>query len=396
MGKQPSGPLSDIKVLDLSRILAGPSATQLLGDLGADVVKVERPGLGDDTRSWGPPYVKDADSNDTTESGYFLSANRNKRSLAVDITDPEGADLIKELAKKADVFIENFKVGGLKKYGLSYDDLKQINPSLIYCSITGFGQTGPNAHRAGYDIMVQGYGGIMSLTGPVDGEPYKVGVAIADVMTGMYSVTGILAALRHRDKTGEGQHIDISLVDTQVSWLVNQGVNYLLNEEVPKSVGNGHPNIVPYQVFATADGHIIIAIGNNTQFAAFVDLLGLGHLADDARFATNPARIEHRDVIIPMLEDAIKHIPRDDLLEKCEARGVPAGPVNTLEDVFSTSQVSARDMVVKMDYEAAGSGSINVIGNPLKMSATPPDYRRPPPRCGEHNDEVIADWLGKD
>ncbi|MCE2518053.1 MAG: CoA transferase [Alphaproteobacteria bacterium] len=389
----PSGPLGDIKILDLSRILAGPSATQLLGDLGADVVKVERPGKGDDTRSWGPPYVTDGDGANTTESGYYLSANRNKRSLAVDITTTEGADLIRALAMKADVLIENFKVGGLKKYGLAYDDLAAINPKLIYCSITGFGQTGPNAHRAGYDIMVQGYGGIMSITGPVDGEPYKVGVAIADVMTGMYAVTGILAALRHRDKTGEGQHIDIALVDTTASWLVNQGVNYLLNGEVPKSVGNGHPNIVPYQVFATSDGYIIIAVGNDNQFAAFAEILGLGHLAQDARFATNPDRVAHRDVIIPMLEDAIARFSRDDLLAACEAGGVPAGPVNTLGDVFATDQVAARGMKVTMDYPLAGSGQIDVIGNPLKMSKTPVDYRLPPPRCGEHNDEVIADWL---
>ncbi|MGU9961407.1 MAG: CaiB/BaiF CoA transferase family protein [Candidatus Puniceispirillales bacterium WSBS_2018_MAG_OTU23] len=387
------GALNDIKVLDLSRILAGPSATQLLGDLGADVVKVERPGKGDDTRSWGPPYVKDADGADTTESGYFLSANRNKRSLAIDIKTDEGAVLVRKLVAKADVFIENFKLGGLKKYGLSYDDLKAINPRLIYCSITGFGQDGPNAHRGGYDIMAQGYGGIMSLTGPQDGAPYKVGVAIADVMTGMYAVVGVLAALRHRDKTGLGQHIDIALVDTQVSWLVNQGVNYLLNGEVPRSVGNAHPNIVPYQAFEASDGYIIIAVGNDSQFAAFAAILGISHLADDPRFATNQQRLEHRGVIIPLLAAAVKAYTRDDLLAKCESQGVPAGAVNSLEDVFNTDQVKARDMVVKMDYPHGGSGTIDLIGNPLKMSASPPDYRRPPPLCGEHNDEVIADWL---
>lgn len=396
MTLKPTGPLSDIKVLDLSRILAGPTATQLLGDLGADVVKIERPGSGDDTRSWGPPYVKDDAGNNTTESGYYLSANRNKRSLAVDITTEEGAELVRSLAKKADVFVENFKLGGLKKYGLSYDDLKAINPKLIYCSITGFGQTGPNAHRAGYDIMVQGYGGIMSITGPKNGEPYKVGIAIADVMTGMYAVTGVLAALRHRDKTGEGQHIDLALVDTHVSWLVNQGVNYLLNGEVPSSAGNGHPNIVPYQVFATSDGHIIIAVGNDSQFAAFAEILGVGEMANDPRFATNPKRLEHRDIIVPILEDAIEQFTRDDLLAQCESRGVPAGPVNRLDDVFNTDQVKSRDMVITMDYPHAGSGEVDLIGNPLKMSATPPNYRRPPPICGEHNDEVLADWLGDD
>ena len=389
----PKGPLEGLRVLDLSRILAGPTATQLMGDMGADVIKIERPGAGDDTRFWGPPYVTGQDGNPTSESGYYLSANRNKRSLAIDITTEDGVETIKKLAMKADVLIENFKKDGLKKYGLGYDDLAAINPRLIYCSITGFGQTGPNAHRAGYDIMIQGYGGIMSLTGPVDGEPYKVGVAIADIMTGMYATTGILAALRHRDQTDEGQYIDLALVDTQVSWLANQGVNHLLSGNVPKSSGNGHPNIVPYQVFPTSDGYIIIAVGNDTQFANFVDILGQADLADDPRYLTNPLRLKNKEALLPVLEELIKTFKRDDLLAACEGRGVPAGPVNDLEDVFTTDQVTARQMKIKMDYPDAQSGAIDLIGNPLKFSKTPVSYRHAPPKCGEHNDEVLADWL---
>ena len=390
------GPLQGLKILDLSRILAGPTATQLMGDMGADVIKIERPGAGDDTRFWGPPYVTGQDGNPTTESGYYLSANRNKRSLAIDITTQDGADTIRKLAMKADVLIENFKKDGLKKYGLGYEDLAAINPRLIYCSITGFGQTGPNAHRAGYDIMIQGYGGIMSLTGPVDGEPYKVGVAIADIMTGMYATTGILAALRHRDQTGEGQYIDLALVDTQVSWLANQGVNHLLSGNVPKSSGNGHPNIVPYQVFPTADGYIIIAVGNDTQFAAFVDILGQADLAQDPRYTSNPLRLKNKAELLPQLEDLIQKFNRDDLLAECEKRGVPAGPVNDLGDVFTTDQVSAREMKIRMDYPDAQSGEIDLIGNPLKFSKTPVSYRHAPPKCGEHNDEILAEWLADD
>lgn len=387
-----TGPLKGLKVLDMSRILAGPSATQLLGDLGADVVKVERPGLGDDTRAWGPPWIKDADGKTTTESGYYLSANRNKRSLAIDITTKEGADQVRALAAKADVFVENFKKDGLKKYGLSYDDLKAINPRLVYCSITGFGQTGPNAHRAGYDLMVQGYGGIMSLTGP-EGSPHKVGIAIADVMTGMYAVVGVLSALRHRDTTGEGQYIDLSLVDTHVSWLVNQGVNHLLSGKVPASPGNGHPNIVPYQVFPTSDSHIIIAVGNDSQFAAFADILGRPDLAEDERFKTNPARVENRPVIIPILEELILNFTRDGLMAECEKRGVPAGPVHDLGDVFKTDQVAARDMIVSMDYPLSENGKIDLIGNPLKFSETPVSYRHAPPQCGADSDDILKDWL---
>ena len=391
-----TGALSGIKVLDLTRILAGPSCTQMLGDLGADVVKIERPGKGDDTRAWGPPYVKDKQGDNTTESGYYLSANRNKRSVAVDITTDEGADLVRQLAAKADIVIENFKVGGLKKYGLDYDTLSAINRRLIYCSITGFGQTGPNASRAGYDAMVQGYAGIMSLTGPPEGEPYKVGVAIVDVMCGMHAITGILAALHHRHSSGRGQYIDIALVDSQVSWLVNQGANYLLNGQVPARYGNAHPNIVPYQVFAVADGHIIASVGNDQQFARFADILGLGELAADARFTTNPARVEHREILIPILDETISHRQKAELLAAMEAAGVPGGPVHTLDEVFSSEQVKARDMVVQMPYDLSGDGEVRLIGNPIKMSETPVSYRHAPPQCGEHNDAVMADWLADD
>ena len=390
-----TGPLAGLKVLDLTRILAGPSATQLFGDMGADVVKVERPGRGDDTRAWGPPFVMDADGNPTSESGYYLSANRNKRSLAIDITAPEGIETLHRMVAKADILIENFKKDGLAKYKLDYATLAQINPGLIYCSITGFGQTGPNAHRAGYDIMVQGYGGIMSITGPEGGEPYKVGVAICDLMTGMYATTAILAALNHRHASGKGQHIDLSLVDTQVAWLANQGANYLLSGTPPRAMGNAHPNIVPYQVFATAGSHIIIAVGNDTQFAAFAEVLGLGHLAQDDRFATNTSRLSNRDLIVPQLAEVIATWDRDDLLAECEKRGIPAGPVHSIDEVFATDQVKARDMVVSMDYPLSGKGKVDLIGNPIKFSETPVDYHLPPPRCGEHTDEILSDWLGE-
>jgi len=388
-----SGPLQGLRVLDLTRILAGPTATQLLGDLGADVVKVERPGKGDDTRSWGPPYLSDDKGQPMTESGYYLAANRNKRSLAIDITTEQGAATLRRLAAKADVLIENFKLGGLAKYGLGYEDLRVVNPGLIYCSITGFGQTGPNAHRAGYDIMIQGYGGYMSITGEKGGQPQKVGVAVADLITGMYSVTGILAALRHRDATGEGQHIDIALVDGQVSWLANVGVNYLLSGHVPAPAGNTHANIVPYQVFAAADSHIIIAVGNDSQFAAFAGILGRPELAEDARFRTNPERLRHRDVLVPLLEELIGAWARDDLLQACESGGVPAGPVHNMADVFASNQVEARGMKITMPYPGAAGGAVDLIGNPLRFSATPVSYRMPPPRCGEHTEEVLQDWL---
>ncbi len=390
------GPLAGVRVLDLSRVLAGPWATQLLGDYGAEVVKVERPGTGDDTRRWGPPYVKDAEGRDTTESAYFLSANRNKRSVAVDISTEEGRKTIHRLARWADVLVENFRPGGLARHGLDYESLKTVNPGLIYCSISGFGQTGPNREKPGYDLMIQGFGGLMSITGEPEGEPMKVGVAIADIMCGMYAVTAILAALHHRSRTGEGQHIDIALADTQVAWLANQGLNYLVSGENPPRLGNGHPNIVPYQVFACADGHVIVAVGNDAQFARFCACFGLEELAEDERFATNPARVANRQTLVPHIAVRLAGLNRDDILARLEAAGVPCGPVNRISDVFATEQVRAREMKISMPHQLAGSGTVDLIGNPVKFSSTPVTYRRPPPLCGEHTDEVLREISGKE
>ena len=389
---QKQGPLTGVKVLDMSRILAGPSSTQLLGDYGADVVKIERPGVGDDTRKWGPPYVKDAEGNETSESAYYLAANRNKRSVAVDIATPEGAALIKELAAKADVLVENYKFGGLKKYGLDYDEIRKINPSIIYCSITGFGQTGPNAALPGYDLMAQGYGGIMSLTGEPDGTPMKVGVGIADVMCGMYAATAVLAALRHRDQTGEGQQIDVALVDSQIAWLINEGTNYLQSGELPKRRGNGHPNIVPYQVFEAKDGHVIVAVGNDSQFGRFCEILGVPEMAVDASFATNINRIKNREVLLPKLEALFATRSKDEMLAAMKANNVPCGEVNNLAEVFASPQVAAREMVVEMDHPHS---PVKLIANPVKFSKTPVTYRKAPPLCGADTDEVMKDWLGK-
>jgi len=389
------GPLEGVTVLDLSRVLAGPWATQLLGDYGAEVIKVERPGSGDDTRRWGPPYVRDAEGRDTTESAYFLSANRNKRSVAVDISTPEGQSTIRRLAERSDVLVENFRPGGLARYGLDYESLRAVNPGLIYCSISGFGQTGPNRDRPGYDIMIQGFGGLMSITGEPDGEPMKVGVAIADIMCGMYAATAILAALRHRDRTGEGQHVDVSLADTQVAWLANQGLNYLVSGEDPPRLGNGHPNIVPYQVFACADGHVIVAVGNDAQFARFCGCLGLEELARDERFATNPARVANRRTLVPLIAARLASLNRDDIIARLEEAGVPCGPVNRISDVFATEQVRARGMRISMPHPLAGGGTVDLIGNPVKFSATPVSYRRPPPLCGEHTGEVLEELSGR-
>jgi len=393
---QTGGPLSGLRILDLSRILAGPTCTQLLGDLGADVIKVERPGGGDDTRQWGPPFVKDAKGEDTNESAYYLCANRNKRSLAVDIANPAGARLVKSLAAVCDVMIENFKTGGLAKYGLAYDQLGPELPGLVYCSITGFGQTGPHATRPGYDILAQGYGGIMSLTGPPDGEPMKAGVGIADVMCGMYASTAILAALRHKDQTGLGQHIDLALVDTQIAWLINEGTNYLMRGEIPERRGNQHPNIVPYSVFKAADGHFILAVGNDAQFARFCKLIGLAELSDDPRFVTNKARLSNRDKLIELLQQRISARNVEELLAAMAAEGIPGGPVNDLAQVFSSDQVEARGMKITMPHPLAGSGSVGLIGNPVNLSKTPVTYRKPPPTCGEHSAEIISDLLGED
>ncbi|KCB29875.1 CoA-transferase family III protein [Bordetella hinzii CA90 BAL1384] len=389
---QPSA-LQGIRVLDLSRILAGPSATQLLGDLGADVVKVEKPDEGDDTRKWGPPYIKDKAGVETEESAYYLCANRNKRSIAIDIATAEGQTRIHELLGRADVLVENYKVGGLAKYGLAYEQLKDRYPGLVYCSVTGFGQTGPYAKRAGYDFLIQGMGGIMSLTGEPEGTPMKVGVGIADVMTGMYAAVGILAALRHRDATGAGQHIDISLLDSQIAWLVNAGTNYLAAGQLPTRLGNGHPNIVPYQVFDTADAPLILAVGNDAQFARFCEVAGLAGLSDDERYRTNVARIAHRDELCGLVQQALRGRRRADWLAALEAVGVPCGPVNNLEDVFGDPHVKARGARVDLPCAWAQEGHVSLLANPLKLSETPVDYRRPPPRLNEHEQEILADWL---
>ncbi|MEX4000350.1 CaiB/BaiF CoA transferase family protein [Paraburkholderia sp. EG285A] len=394
MKSEPMMALSGIKVLDLSRILAGPSAAQLLGDLGADVVKVEKPEEGDDTRKWGPPYVRGTSGEETEESAYYLSANRNKRSIAIDIASDAGRALVHRLIAQADVLVENYKVGGLARYGLAYEQIKDRYPRLIYCSVTGFGHTGPYASRPGYDFLIQGMGGIMSLTGVPEGEPMKVGVGIADVMTGMYAAVGILAALQHRQRSGEGQHIDISLLDTQVSWLVNAGTNYLTDGKLPTRLGNGHPNIVPYQVFSTADAPMILAVGNDAQFRRFCEVAGLDELASDERYATNPMRIRHRTALCELVDNALKTQPRELWLRELEAAGVPCGPVNNLQDVFSDPHVKARGAEVRMPCDWAVDGEIGLLANPLKMSATPPSYRRAPPRLNEHAAEVLMDWLG--
>jgi len=388
--------LAGIKVLDLSRILAGPSATQLLGDLGADIVKVEKPGEGDDTRKWGPPYIKNPSGQDTDESAYYLSANRNKRSIAIDMGSDQGSALLHRLIARADVLVENYKVGSLAKYGLSYEQLKDRYPRLIYCSITGFGQTGPYASRPGYDFLIQGMGGIMSLTGEPEGLPMKVGVGIADVMTGMYAAVGILAALQERLGSGRGQHIDIALLDTQIAWLVNAGTNYLTDRKVPKRLGNGHPNIVPYQVFPSADLPMILAVGNDAQFERFCHVAGMPDIPKDGRFATNVMRVQHRDEICAIVEARLKTKPRAFWLESLERVNVPCGPVNDLEAVFNDPHVRARGAELHMDCEWAKGGEIHLLANPLKLSRTPPAYRYPPPRLDEHAVEVQADWLADD
>jgi len=391
IGHPAPGALTGLRILDLSRILAGPTATQLLGDLGADVIKIENPKTkGDDTRAWGPPYVTGADGAATDLSAYFNSANRNKRSVSVDLATPEGQSIIRQIAAQCDVVIENFKPGALAKYGLDHESLLTAHPALVCCSISGFGQTGPNSKKPGYDLLAQGYGGIMSLTGETEGEPMKVGVAIADVMCGMYATVAILAALRHRDATGEGQHIDLGLVDTQMAWLINQGTNYLTSGKVPVQRGNGHPNIAPYQVYAAADGHVIIAVGNDGQFRRFCDALTLGALPDDPRFATNPDRVANRDALNAVLGPVLASRNAADIITMMEGAGVPAGPVHRLDQVFSSDQAIAREMVVEMTHPASG-GTVPMLGNPIKMSRTPVSYRHAPPSFGEHTDEVLAE-----
>ena len=385
------GPLAGIRVLDLSRILAGPTCTQLLGDLGADVIKIENPGTGgDDTRQWGPPFVPET-GEDEDLSAYFICANRNKRSMALDLSSVGGQEVIRKLAARADILVENFKPGALGKYGLDYLSLSKVAPKLIYCSISGYGQTGPNAHKPGYDLMAQAYGGIMSLTGEPDGQPMKVAVGIADVMCGMYAATGILAALSHVHRTGEGQQIDLALVDSQIAWLINEGTNFLTSGALPQRRGNGHPNIVPYQVFEVKDGHAVLAVGNDGQFQRFATWLGMPEWAKDPRFATNPARLGQREVLLPMIQDALRQIPLDDMIAGLEAIGVPVGPVNTLDRVYASDQVAARQMQISVPSDQAQAGQIDLIGNPLKFSRTPVSYRRAPPKYGAHTSEILRE-----
>ena len=390
------GPLDGIRVFDLARILAGPTCTQLLGDLGADVIKIERPGAGDDTRKWGPPYVKDKAGKDTGESAYYLSSNRNKRSLAIDLAKSAGQALAKRLIAKCDIMVENFKVGDMARYGLSYADLKEANPRLIYCSITGFGQTGPYAPRAGYDMLAQGLGGIMSVTGEPDRPPMKVGVGIADIMCGMYAASAILAALHHRDRTGEGQYIDLSLLDTQVAWLANVGLNYLTSGEVPQRLGNEHPNIVPYNVMAAADGHVILAVGNDSQFAKFCEFAGAPDLAADPRFVTNEKRVANRRALYALLEPVLKLKSQHDWVAGLARLGVPCSPVNTVEQVFADPQIKAREMRLSMPHALAGKGTVDLIANPIRFSATPVAYREAPPFLGQHSEEVLKELLELD
>jgi crotonobetainyl-CoA:carnitine CoA-transferase CaiB-like acyl-CoA transferase len=396
-------PLAGVRVLDLSRVLAGPWCTQTLADLGADVVKVERPPSasssgGDDTRGWGPPFLKDEAGAETTDAAYYLGTNRNKRSITIDIAGREGQALIRRMAERSDVFVENYKVGDMARYGLDYESLRKINSRLVYCSITGFGQTGPYRERAGYDYAVQGMGGLMSVTGPSRAEiaddqsgggPQKVGVAVADLFTGMYACTAILAALRHRDLTGEGQSIDMALLDTQVAMLANLGANYLTTGSTPQRVGNAHQNIVPYQVFAVADGHMIVAVGNDSQFLKFCEVAGRGDLPQDARFTRNADRVRNRTVLVPLLADLMKKRSRAEWLQAFEAAKVPCGPINDLADVFADPQVQFREMTVDMPHPRAGN--VRLVASPMKFSETPIQYRRAPPLLGEHTVELLRE-----
>ncbi|WP_299303147.1 CoA transferase [uncultured Litoreibacter sp.] len=386
----PKGALDGLTILDLSRILAGPTCTQLLGDLGAEVIKIENPKSGgDDTRGWGPPFVNGVDGEKTDLSAYFMCANRNKLSVSIDIATAEGQQTVKALAATADVVIENFKPDGLVKYGLDHASMLKEHPHLIYCSISGFGQTGPNREKPGYDLMAQGYGGIMSLTGEPEGQPMKVAVGIADVVCGLYSTIGILAALRHRDQTGEGQHIDVALVDTQVSWLINEGVAHLTTGKPRPRRGNEHATIVPYQTFKTSDGHVLVAVGNDSQYARFCDYLGRPDLAEGEN-AVNANRVTNRAALIAEYEAELANRTMADVIAGLEARKVPVGPVNTLEQVFTSEQVAARDMKIEMARDDVEGGHVKLIGNPLNLSKTPVTYRRAPPRFGQDTDEVLG------
>ncbi len=389
------GALNHLRVLDLSRVLAGPWSGQNLADLGADVIKVERPITGDDTRQWGPPFLKDSKGQETTESAFYLAINRNKRSMTLDISTPEGQEIVKKLVLDSDIVIENYKVGQLKKYGLDYQSLSAIKPDLIYCSITGFGQTGPYAHRAGYDFVVQGMGGFMSVTGEKEdlpgGGPQKAGVAIADLFTGMYATSAILAAVIHRDRTGVGQYIDLALLDVQIATMANVASNYLTSGESPHAWGNASPNIVPYQTFKAADGWIIVAAGNDSQFRHFVETGNCPELANDPKFATNPERIRHRDELIPLLQQMTLKKSKKEWIEALDHAGVPCGPINNFKEVFENEQVIARDIKMQMPHPVAGT--VPLVRSPMRMSATPVVENRPPPLLGQHTDEILKERL---
>ncbi len=392
-----AGPLTNIRVLDLTRVLAGPWATQMLADFGADVIKIEKPGEGDDTRGWGPPFIKNADGS-RGDAAYFLSTNRGKSSVCIDMAKPEGQKLIQQLAAKSDVVMENFKVGGLKKYDLDYESLKKINPKLIYCSITGFGQNGPYAQRAGYDFMIQGMGGLMSITGQPDGtpgaEPMKVGVAYADIFTGLHSVIGVIAALYHRERTGEGQYIDMALLDSQVSVLANQALNYLVGGKAPGRLGNAHPNIVPYQTFATRDGFIIIAVGTDRQFREFCAIAGVPQLAEEERFKTNRGRVENRNDLTPLLAPSMQARTTADWVAALESAAVPCGPINTIDQVFANEQVLARGLQIGLTRD--DGVQVPGVANPIQFSGTPIEYDKPAPRLGDGTVKVLGELLGLD
>ncbi|HEX5611442.1 MAG TPA: CaiB/BaiF CoA-transferase family protein [Burkholderiales bacterium] len=391
------GPLSHIRVLDLSRVLAGPWAAQNLGDLGAEVIKVEKPGAGDDTRGWGPPFLKDGDGKDLKDAAYYGSVNRNKKSITLDIAKPQGQAIVRELAAKSAVLIENYKVGTLARYGLGYDDLKEANPGLVYCSVTGFGQDGPYAPRPGYDFIFQGMGGLMSITGERDGQPgagpQKVGIAITDVLTGMYASVAILAALTHRERTGKGQHIDCALLDTIVAFNANQIVSYFCSGRIPIRYGNAHAQVVPYEVFPTSDGHIILAVGNDGQFKRFCEIAGCPQLAEEPRFATNTQRIIHRGELIPLITEIMRTRSKHEWIEMLEKATVPCGPINNMKEVFEDPQVQHRGLRVDIPHPLGGKAP--VVASPMRLSETPVEYRIAPPLLGQHNDEIYRGLLGK-
>ncbi|NNC64432.1 MAG: CoA transferase [Gammaproteobacteria bacterium] len=387
-----TGPLPNVRVLDLSRVLAGPWASQTLADLGAEVIKIERPRVGDDTRSWGPPFLKDQDGNETRESAYFLAANRGKLSVTINVAEPEGQAVIRRLAEASDVFIENYKVGDMARYGLSYEDLKRINPRLIYCSVTGFGQDGPMAHLPGYDFVIQGIGGLMSITGERDdlpgGGPQKVGVAVSDIMTGLYATIAILAALAHRSETGEGQHIDLALLDTQVATIASMGMNYLASGVIPKRQGNAHANIVPYQVFHAQDGDLVIAVGNDGQFTMLCELIGASALAVDERFSLNDNRVRNREILVPLLQEILSKRTVSEWITVLQPGGIPCGPINNIAQTFEHPQVRHRRM--RLDLEHASAGATPSIANPIKLSGTPISYDKAPPTLGQHTKHVLT------